>query len=202
MTITGSMYAVVIIALERERAILHPLKVRTRSSEINHCIFVYSYSYLSVFSSFCLSVFLSFCLFVFLSFCLLRSSQVDSDQFQGRSHKEKLLFFWIWMSKLPFPPSPQFGQLVQLFSDVKIQDLKVSLELKIKYVLYNILYIYNLKNSLKFRLLAFWRKLTPFIDQKCFYEKVQNFLAKALHPSPPHLDKIQKNSSFSSGYLP
>ena len=23
------------------------------------------------------------------------------------------------------PPSPQFGQLVQLFSDVKIQDLKV-----------------------------------------------------------------------------
>ena len=24
------------------------------------------------------------------------------------------------------PPSPQFGQLVQLFSDVEIQDLKVS----------------------------------------------------------------------------
>ena len=53
MTITGSMYAVVIIALERERAILHPLKVRTRSSEINHCIFVYLYFYLSVSSSLC-----------------------------------------------------------------------------------------------------------------------------------------------------
>ena len=39
------------------------------------------------------------------------------------------------------------GQLVQLFSDVKIQDLKVSLELRILYILYNILYICNLKNS-------------------------------------------------------
>ena len=35
--------------------------------------------------------------------------------------RKKLLVFWI----LPkIPPSPQFGQLVQLFSDVKIQDLK------------------------------------------------------------------------------
>ena len=47
----------------------------------------------------------------------------------------------------PPPPSPQFGQLGPLFSDVKIQDLKVSLELRILYVLYNILYICNLKNS-------------------------------------------------------
>ena len=31
------------------------------------------------------------------------------------------------------------------------------------------MYIYNLK---KFKLLAFWRKLTPFIGQKCTYEKV------------------------------
>ena len=38
-----------------------------------------------------------------------------------------------------------FGQLVQLISQVKIQDLKVSLGLKIVYILYNILYIYNLK---------------------------------------------------------
>ena len=28
----------------------------------------------------------------------------------------------------------QFGQLVQFISDVKIQDLKVSLELKIQYI--------------------------------------------------------------------
>ena len=35
------------------------------------------------------------------------------------------------------PPSPQFGQPVQLFSNLKIQDLKVSLGLKMLYVLYN-----------------------------------------------------------------
>ena len=46
------------------------------------------------------------------------------------------------------PPAPQFGKLVQLFSDVKIQDLKVNLELKRLYILYNILYIYNLKTVL------------------------------------------------------
>ena len=40
------------------------------------------------------------------------------------------------------PLSPKFGQLVQLFSDVEIQDLKVSLGLKI-------LYIYNLKKQFK-----------------------------------------------------
>ena len=44
--------------------------------------------------------------------------------------KKKLLFFWI-LSKLPPPLSPQFGHFVQLFSDVKIQDLTVSLGLKI-----------------------------------------------------------------------
>ena len=31
MTITGSIYAVLIIAVERERAILHPLKVEKRN---------------------------------------------------------------------------------------------------------------------------------------------------------------------------
>ena len=35
---------------------------------------------------------------------------------------------------LPPPPSSQFRQLVQLFSDVKIQDLKVSLGLKILFI--------------------------------------------------------------------
>ena len=39
------------------------------------------------------------------------------------------------------PPVPDFGQLVQLFSDVKIQDLKVSLGLKILYIHRNTLYI-------------------------------------------------------------
>ena len=52
-------------------------------------------------------------------------------------------------------------------------------------------HVYNIKNSLKFKLLSFWRKYTPFIDQKCTYEKVTKILGRAL--PPPHLDKIQKN---------
>ena len=36
------------------------------------------------------------------------------------------------------PPSPQFGQLVQLFSDVKIQDLNISSEQK-----------YNMRNKVE-----------------------------------------------------
>ena len=42
------------------------------------------------------------------------------------------------LSKLFPPPSPPFGQLVQLFSNVEIQYFKVSLGLKILYILYNI----------------------------------------------------------------
>ena len=37
-------------------------------------------------------------------------------------------------------------------------------------------HVYNLKDILKLKLLAFWRKETPFIDQKCTYEEVtKNF---------------------------
>ena len=37
-------------------------------------------------------------------------------------------------------------------------------------------------NSLKFKSLALWRKKTPFIDQKCFYEKVPKNWAGPPHP--------------------
>ena len=47
------------------------------------------------------------------------------------------------MPELPTPPpDPNLGNLVLFFSEVKIQDLKVSLELKILYILYDKLYIY------------------------------------------------------------
>ena len=67
---------------------------------------------------------------------------------KGRPQLKKNVFFRA-LPELPKPPppSPQFGQLGPLFSDVKIQDLKVSLELKILYILYDILYICNLKKS-------------------------------------------------------
>ena len=63
---------------------------------------------------------------------------------QGRSPEETLLFFWI-LSKLPAPPNLNnlYFEL-ELFSDVEIQDLKLSLVLEILYLLYNILYMYNL----------------------------------------------------------
>ena len=50
-----------------------------------------------------------------------------------------------------------------------------------------IYYIYTTyKNSVKFKLshaiIGIWRKMTPFIDQKCTYEKVTNNLGRALPP--------------------
>ena len=56
-------------------------------------------------------------------------------------------------------PSPQFGQLVQLFSDVEIQDLKVSLGLKI---LYNIQYLCNLKKQFKVQIIGILEETDSF----------------------------------------
>ena len=53
-------------------------------------------------------------------------------------------------------------------------------------------HVYNLKNSLKFKLLAFWRKLTPFIDQKCTYEKVTKIWAGP----PPIWIKSKRIATF------
>ena len=49
--------------------------------------------------------------------------------------------------------------------------------------------MYNLKNSSKFKLLAFWRKYTPLIDQKCTYEKVKKI---GQGPSSPSLAQNSK----------
>ena len=53
-------------------------------------------------------------------------------------------------------------------------------------------------NSLKFKSLAFWRKKTPFIDQKCTYEKVPKNWAG---PPPPPLiwTKSKKTAVFIVG---
>ena len=55
------------------------------------------------------------------------------------------------------PPPSNLDNLYNFFFD-KIQDLKVRLGLKIK---------------------------TPFIDQKCTYEKMPHFFGRAFAPSPP-----------------
>ena len=94
--------------------------------------------------------------------------------------------------------------------------------LKTLYILYYI-YIYNLQNSKKFKLLAFWRKETASIDQKYTYEKLPKYLSRALPPSSgqnlvrfpdpfadgsfkvrrgPCLDKTQTTAVFSQESVP
>ena len=78
---------------------------------------------------------------------LVEHSQYNCVIREGRNGKKNVFFRALPESPKSPPPWPQFGQLGPLFSEVEIQDLKVGLELKILYILYNILYICNLKNS-------------------------------------------------------
>ena len=59
--------------------------------------------------------------------------------------------------------------------------------------------MYNPKKSLKFKLLAFWKKKAPLLTKNALLENVTKKLGGA---PPPHLDKTQKYSNFSSGDLP
>ena len=70
------------------------------------------------------------------------------------------------------PPWPQFGQLGPLFSEVEIQDLKVSLELRILYILYNILYICNLKTVKSSIHWHFWRNRLFLLTKNALLENV------------------------------
>ena len=72
----------------------------------------------------------------------------------GTVSREKTAVLLDFVRLWPTPLSPIWTTFTT-FSDVEIQDLKVSLGLKILYILYD---IYNLKRNLKFTLLAFWRK--------------------------------------------
>ena len=62
---------------------------------------------------------------------------------------EKNVFFQALpkLPKAPHPPMTPIRATWSSFLEVEIQDLKVSLELTILYILYNLLYICNLKNS-------------------------------------------------------
>ena len=59
---------------------------------------------------------------------------------KGQTHKKKLLFLWILSKSPPPPPRPPIGHLVHHFADINIQDLKVSLELKILCATYHTTY--------------------------------------------------------------
>ena len=63
---------------------------------------------------------------------LTNYANIDKDYSnKGRRPEQKLLFFWI-LSKLP---PPNLDNLYNFFSDVEIQDLKVSLGIEILYIL-------------------------------------------------------------------
>ena len=104
-------------------------------------------------------------------------------------------------------PSPHFGQLVPLFFNAKNVDLsdiqKDSLSKKFLKLRQNTCFVghvYIIKNSFKFKLLAFWRKKTPFIGQKYTYENVTKNLGK---PPPPLIwTKSKRRAFFFSGDLP
>ena len=72
--------------------------------------------------------------------CKRRNNMATGQQGEFRDGLAKKPAFLLDFVQITFPPtpppSPQFGQLVHLFSDVKIQDSKVSLELKILYIIY------------------------------------------------------------------
>ena len=100
-----------------------------------------------------------------------------------------MLFFWI-LSKLPPSPLPlpKIGTTCTTF--FRRQNSRFECQFRTKNSIfttfiytYQILYTYNLKKSLEFKSLAFWRKQFPFIDQKCTYEKVPKNLGRALPPS-------------------
>ena len=62
------------------------------------------------------------------------------------------------------PPFSQIWTISTIFSDVKIQDLKVGLELKILYILYDILYICIMqpKKQLKVQYIGIFEEIDSF----------------------------------------
>ena len=120
--------------------------------------------------------------------CLQIGKYLLISSCEGRLHEKKSSCSFGFCKNYLDPPSPKFGQLVPLFFNTKnvdlsdIQNDSLSKILKAEYLLCGS--CIQPKNSLKFKLLAFWRKQTPFIDQKC------------------NLYIIQKNNNFFSFRLP
>ena len=61
--------------------------------------------------------------------------------------------------------------------------------------------MYNPKKSLKFKLLAFWKKKAPLLTKNAPLENVTKNLGRAL-PPPIHLEKIHKTAFFSQETAP
>ena len=88
---------------------------------------------------------------------------VISFQVLGKASIKKNVFF----RALPESPNPPPTPLTPIratwsfFPDVKIQDFKVSLELRILYILYNILYICK-KKQIKVQYIGVFEEIDSF----------------------------------------
>ena len=95
----------------------------------------------------------------------------------------------------PTPTPPQFGQLVQLFSDVEVQDLKDSLWLEPAYVIYM-----PPKKQLKVQINAnYLEEIGSFIDQKCTSWKCDKKFGQGL-PPPVYRWLISSNRRSSDSW--
>ena len=79
---------------------------------------------------------------------------------KGSTEKKRFLLGIARITKTP--PITPIRATWSFFSEVKIQDLKVSLELRILYILYNILYICNLKKQLKVQYIGIFEEIDSF----------------------------------------
>ena len=73
-------------------------------------------------------------------------TQIDLFELSLREDINGKKTFFRALPESPKPPLTPIQATWSFFSDDKIQDLKISLELRILYILYNILHISNLKN--------------------------------------------------------
>ena len=91
-------------------------------------------------------------------------------QVLGKGSTEKETFsFGHCPNYLTPPPWPQFGQLGPLFSDVKIQDLKVSLELKNTiYTIWYTVYMQPIK-QLKVQYIGIFEEIDSFYWPKMHF---------------------------------
>ena len=86
---------------------------------------------------------------------------------------------------LPPPPNHKFGQHVQLFSDIEIQDLRVSLGLKILDNLCNIQYILNIQSY-------HYQNLVR-IESKCSQNEVRMLSEIAMQCNDDHATMRESN---------
>ena len=64
-------------------------------------------------------------------------------EIKGRSREKKMPYFGFFLQIIPLPLSPNLDNLYNFFSDVEIQDLKVSLGLYMYICIFCIYYIYT-----------------------------------------------------------